>query len=310
MLAATLVMSMRPTSRSAPTMNPLERLPSDAISIAFLEAERNDQLPDRWFHDKQAPATIMAIARRGTYEVSSDQGRIVAREGEAFLAQDGQHLKIIHHGRRPGEAMSAEWLHARFLLFHTIDAVSLLALPPKLTTAQTKTLSNIIHELVHLGAASNATSLSTAARSSALGLEALCQLIEHAPMTDESRPLIQRAQTLVPVLSFIKNRMSVPLTVDDLARVAGLSRSRFFAFFSSTMSLPPMAYLKEIRLVEARNILIAGDSKLTSIAHATGFADAFHLSREFKRRFGLPPTEFRARHLAATKVTTTPSPGV
>lgn len=290
-------------------MNPLERLPSDAISIAFLEADRNDQLPDGWFHEKHAPATIVAIALRGSYEVTSHEGRIVAREGEAFLAQDGQHLDIVHHGRRQGEAMSAEWLHARFLLFHTIDAVSLLALPPKLTAAQTKPLSHIIRELLRVGTSSSATSLSAAARTSALGLEALCQLIEHAPLKTGSSPLIQRAQTLVPVLSFIKSRLSDPLTVDDLARVAGLSRSRFFAFFSSTMGLPPMAYLKEIRLVEARNTLIAGDMKLTSIAHATGFADAFHLSREFKRRFGLPPTEYRARHLAATNVEATPLSG-
>src|SRR5450432_4139166 len=206
MVAATLVMSVRPSPRPE-AMSPLDRLPPDAISIAFLEAERNDELPDGWFHEKHAPATIMAIALRGSYEVHSGSSRVIAREGEAFLAQDGEHLRIIHHGRSQGEPMSAEWLHARFLLFHTIDAVSLLALPSKLTSAQTKILSKIIRELIRLKEQNSATSLLAASRAASLGLDALCQLIEHAPLRDGSGPLIQRSQALIPVLNFIKTRL-------------------------------------------------------------------------------------------------------
>src|SRR5258706_7218414 len=100
-------------------------LPPDAITIGFLEAGRSHDLADGWMHEKLAPATIIAMAVRGRYEVQSNGRRTVANEGEAFLAQDGAPLRITHHGRQRGEAMRALWLHARFLLFQTLDLISL-----------------------------------------------------------------------------------------------------------------------------------------------------------------------------------------
>jgi len=59
-----------------------------------------------------------------------------------------------------------------------------------------------------------------------------------------------------------------------------------------------MAYVKEVRLTEARKRLTASDEKLAAVAEATGFSNAFHLSREFKRRIGMAPGEFRKRYRA------------
>ena len=63
------------------------------------------------------------------------------------------------------------------------------------------------------------------------------------------------------------------------------------------MGCSPMEYAKRIRLNEAAAQFSLTDRLLKEVADHTGFANPFHLSREFKRRFGLSPKQYRALHL-------------
>jgi AraC-like DNA-binding protein len=275
-------------------MDAFERLPPDAITINFLEDGRSDSLPDGWVHDKVAPATIIAVVRRGRYEVQSEGRTTFAEEGEAFLAQDRQPLCILHHGRRSGEAMQAHWLHARFMLFHTVDLVSLFELPPKLDGRAAAPFAAVIEELASLR--SGAGNLAACAKKIELGFRTLSLLGAGAPLNAAGAAVLERADRLAPVLTFIHQHLRESLGIDDLARAAHMSRSRFFAFFQKHMGRAPIAYLKEVRLEDARKRLLASDAKLAAIAEATGFANPFHLSRELKRHLGVTPAEFRRRH--------------
>jgi AraC-like DNA-binding protein len=275
-------------------MDAFDRLPPDAITINFLEGGQSDALPDGWVHDKAAPATIIAVVRRGRYEVRSAGRTTFAEEGESFLAQDRQPLCIVHHGRRSGEAMRAQWLHARFMLFHTVDLVSLVDLPPKLDARGAAPFAALIDELASLR--SSAGSLAACARRIELGFRALSLLGACASVNAAGAAVLEQADRLAPVLTFIHEHLRESLGIDDLARAARMSRSRFFAFFQKHMGRAPIAYLKEVRLDEARKRLLASDAKLAVIAEATGFANPFHLSRELKRHLGITPAEFRRRH--------------
>ncbi|HEV8245195.1 MAG TPA: AraC family transcriptional regulator [Polyangiaceae bacterium] len=281
-------------------MDPFAHLPPDAITLSLIETDSSDELPDGWRHDKVAPATIIAIARRGWYEVSSGQRRAprsIAGEGEAFLAQDREPLQIIHHGRRQGEQMRAHWLHARFTLFHTIDLVSLFVLPPRLDAAAAKPFVAIIEQLQKLQAERQASiPLARHVRKVELGFRVLSLLAECADVDPSKVAFLQQAARLAPVLTFINSHLSEAFDVEDLARAAHLSRSRFFAFFQEHMGRAPMAYVKEVRLTEVRKRLTASDEKLSAVAEATGFSNPFHLSREFKRQIGMAPGEFRKRY--------------
>ena len=244
-------------------MPTLAELPPDAISMGLLEAGRHDELVDGWVHEKLAPATIIAIATRGRYEVHSGGYRTIANEGEAFLTQDGAELQIIHHARRRGETMRARWLHVRFMLFETIDLVSLLTLPPKVGVATARSFEAVIDELHRMrDEPGSSHPFVRQARTLELGFRVLGLLTEFAPVNQAGTALLQHADLLAPVLTFIKNHLSEALTVDDLARAAHLSRSRFFSFFHERMGLAPMAYVKEVRLAEARKWLIASEAKL------------------------------------------------
>jgi AraC-like DNA-binding protein len=277
-------------------MSNLSEIPPDAISVAFLEAGYSNEFADGYIHCKRAPSTIIAQPVEGRYEVISEGRCAVAQEGEAFLAREDQPLEIVHHARRRGALMKARWLHVRFLIFTSIDFVSLLALPGKLERRHGVPFGRIIVELLTIQARKSEMALPPLARRNELGFAALRLLCESCELSDSGVAFLSQADRLTPVLSFVRENLAQPLAIDDLAEVAHLSRSRFHSYFREHMRLSPMDYVKRVRLSEARQRLLTTAEPVYAIAEATGFANPYHFSREFKTNSGLSPREFRKQN--------------
>lgn len=90
-------------------------------------------------------------------------------------------------------------------------------------------------------------------------------------------------------LEVIHSRLDSRLTIDMLAREAGLSVAHFSRAFRETMGRAPHQYLLSMRLEKARRLLEAPDANLSDVAHRTGFADQAHFTRLFKRSYGITP---------------------
>ncbi|MFJ9863964.1 helix-turn-helix domain-containing protein [Streptomyces sp. NPDC101165] len=85
-----------------------------------------------------------------------------------------------------------------------------------------------------------------------------------------------------------------PHTVASLAGSVALSPSRFAHLFTLRTGRPPMRALREARLRHAARLLEATDLTVERVAAASGFPSAFHFSRVFRRRYGVPPGAYRA----------------
>lgn len=79
------------------------------------------------------------------------------------------------------------------------------------------------------------------------------------------------------------------LRIDDVAQDVGLSVSSFHHQFKAVTALTPLQFQKQLRLQEARRLMLGEDLDATSTAFRVGYNDASHFSREYKRLFGLPP---------------------
>lgn len=79
---------------------------------------------------------------------------------------------------------------------------------------------------------------------------------------------------------------------EDLAEIAGLSRSRFAELFVEAVGETPLAYLRRWRLVLARKDLERGD-RVQSVSHRYGYASGEAFNRAFQRFFGCAPTGLR-----------------
>ncbi|MGH7788361.1 MAG: helix-turn-helix transcriptional regulator, partial [Candidatus Binatia bacterium] len=74
-----------------------------------------------------------------------------------------------------------------------------------------------------------------------------------------------------------------------LAADGGLSLGRFAHLFRAATGVPVRRYILWTRLIAAVRA-VSGGASLTTAAHAAGFADSAHLSRTFRRMFGIPPS--------------------
>jgi AraC family transcriptional regulator len=79
------------------------------------------------------------------------------------------------------------------------------------------------------------------------------------------------------------------LSIDSLARVAGLSPAHFARAFKESVGRAPHQHLLALRLESARRMLDAPDATLSDIALRAGFADQAHFTRFFKRHYGMTP---------------------
>ena len=83
------------------------------------------------------------------------------------------------------------------------------------------------------------------------------------------------------------------LTADDLAAAAGCSRYAAYRAFTQAYGLAPSDYQRQLRVRAARRLLIADVSPARAAAEA-GFADQAHLTRWFRRYYGVTPGAYRS----------------
>lgn len=87
----------------------------------------------------------------------------------------------------------------------------------------------------------------------------------------------------------LRSDLSAPVVVPELARRVGLSPSAFHKHFKAVTATTPLQYQKELRLLEARHLLASGRS-VTAAAFEVGYASSSQFSREYVRKFGVPPS--------------------
>jgi len=110
----------------------------------------------------------------------------------------------------------------------------------------------------------------------------------------------------------IHGRYGEALTVEELAREAGMSSPTFHAHFRAMTGTSPMRYLQSTRLHQARLIMLRERTTAAAAAAAVGYESASQFSREFRRLFGRPPVEEveRMKRHFAMPPALTPSPFV
>ncbi|MBU9366049.1 AraC family transcriptional regulator [Burkholderia multivorans] len=97
------------------------------------------------------------------------------------------------------------------------------------------------------------------------------------------------SQRVMQAIQFLRQRYAGPVHVDELASVAQLSRSAFHRQFKALTSLTPVQYQKQLRLLEARRLMLSQSIGAEAAAFAVGYESASQFSREYARMFGAPP---------------------
>jgi AraC-like DNA-binding protein len=87
----------------------------------------------------------------------------------------------------------------------------------------------------------------------------------------------------------LRRDFNQPLRIENIAQELGMSVSGFHHHFKSVTAMSPLQFQKQLRLQEARRLMLAQNLDATSAAYRVGYDDASHFNREYKRLFGAPP---------------------
>jgi AraC-like DNA-binding protein len=87
----------------------------------------------------------------------------------------------------------------------------------------------------------------------------------------------------------LRKEFDQPLRIETIARELGMSVSGFHHHFKSVTAMSPLQFQKQLRLQEARRLMLGQNLDATTAAYRVGYDDASHFNREYKRLFGAPP---------------------
>lgn len=96
-------------------------------------------------------------------------------------------------------------------------------------------------------------------------------------------------QRIAKAIARLRENFDVPTSVAELARTAGMSTSSFHEHFKTLTSMSPLQYQKQLRLLEARRLMVTEGVKAGVAAVSVGYESASQFSREYSRMFGSPP---------------------
>lgn len=97
------------------------------------------------------------------------------------------------------------------------------------------------------------------------------------------------ASDIAKAVAWLRQNFDQPIRVEELARELGMSVSGFHRHFKAVTAMSPLQFQKQLRLLEARRLMLGEDLDAASAAYRVGYNDASHFNREYKIVFGDPP---------------------
>jgi len=96
-------------------------------------------------------------------------------------------------------------------------------------------------------------------------------------------------QRVIKAIHALRDRFAEPIRIDELASIAQLSPSAFHRQFKAITSMTPLQYQKQLRLLEARRLMVSDASNVETASFQVGYESPSQFSREYSRMFGKSP---------------------
>ncbi len=111
----------------------------------------------------------------------------------------------------------------------------------------------------------------------------------HGPMLRHVATAGSHLNQVSRAIAAIRRRFDTQIRIDEVAAEAGMSTSSLHAHFKAITHLTPLKYQKQLRLQEARRLMLANGATASAAGFAVGYESPSQFSREYRRLFGAPP---------------------
>lgn len=122
-----------------------------------------------------------------------------------------------------------------------------------------------------------------------LGPLVIREIVYRLLIGEQGHRMRHLAHPMARAVEIIRDNLAKPLRIHAMARTLGMSASGFHAHFKSATGMSPLQFQKQLRLEEARRLLLSEHATAAEAGYRVGYVDPSHFSREYKRHFGQPP---------------------
>ena len=210
--------------------------------------------------------------------------------GEAIILPANQPQRMTNHSI---EKTISVWHTVQYSILDTIDPIELLDTPYKLTAEYSDQIIAIGNRLNRERGHTGESILSRLGFEHQIAIELFNLILGCSKLKPGAEEMITRHNRIQPALQFMQENLKEDLCINHLAQRLNLSEARFFEVFREAVGSSPGRYLQKLRLREARKLLMTSNLCIYEIGTRTGYKDAFHFSRIFKKRTGVSPQQFR-----------------
>ncbi|OGV49677.1 MAG: hypothetical protein A2017_07415 [Lentisphaerae bacterium GWF2_44_16] len=195
------------------------------------------------------------------------------------------------------EGLSFIWVRVSFTIFGGMDLLSFFNVPHVFSIKYANDFRNLISGLLEFENAGETSLIRKAVKMEKILYELLYLVLELSENREDSFYSLGTAQRLAPALEYINAHFNRIIEVEKLAKMSGLSKSRFHRVFKQAFNVSPTEYQLRLKIRETQKLLLFSDLNMTQIAERTGYTDQFYFSRTFKSRFGQSPMQYRKNNL-------------
>lgn len=113
---------------------------------------------------------------------------------------------------------------------------------------------------------------------------------------DLSVPETYEGLAIQDVLQYIRDHYARPISLDRLAKLAAVNKTKLITVFKELLGTTPLQYINQLRLQKAKELLINTDINISEVARVAGFRSIHYFSRIFKDKVHCSPKEFRSQN--------------
>ena len=268
----------------------------DHLAVALPAGDRGVYRHDTWrLRGDNSPFARLYFVRAGSGYLRHHGREFILRPGRLYLIPAYSNLDL----GTPRE-VTIWWVHLQATLAGAAELFAVL--PPPAYEVPAPAGAEFATRFGEMTAMVAGRTLTPASRLHLRGwlLETLALFYPAGEMADTATATTATTawHRFDAVFAHVRRHLDRRISVAELAAVAGLERAWFTTCFRRLTGLTPGAYLLRLRIEQAQIRLRDPARKLETVARETGFHDAFHFSKAFKRLTGLCPRDFR-RRLAA-----------
>jgi len=121
----------------------------------------------------------------------------------------------------------------------------------------------------------------------------MTRLITDCIDNSDNQKFVEHKKDIETVIRFIQENFSNKVNIEEMAKIASMSKYHFLRVFKSHMGVSPYDYLLQYRISRAKELLKTTDFSVGEICTLSGFYDYNHFIRVFKREMGTTPAKYR-----------------